>query len=259
MITAEPLESAWRLLGERLRQLALLDPQRAVFGADHHGYRFGPLVGAEALAEVEARLGCALPADLATLYRVLGDGGAGPDYGIRAVGRLEALSGERPFPGVAVLRAAWTDPDGCVEIPDEALTGLIAIMDQGCGHRACLVTCGEHPGAVVFLSADGDVADGPPDLRTLYGRWLDEKRTTFEAVRGWMETDMDLVAIEAALRERRLGYDAGSIIASIADVPKPVALFGRPGHMIFHGATQIPWFEGVLARWRQAKVPGTSI
>ena len=48
------------------------------------------------------------------------------------------------------------------------------------------------------------------------------------------------------------------MIASIADVPKPVELFGDPQHgsRIVHGAIQTPWYEDVLREWQERNLGG---
>ena len=48
------------------------------------------------------------------------------------------------------------------------------------------------------------------------------------------------------------------MIASIANVPKPVELFGDPQHgsRIVHGAIQTPWYEDVLREWQERNLGG---
>ena len=67
------------------RTLSLLreyDPEFEIFGAGKHRYRLLPTAAEADVAAFEALIGVALPADYRTFITQLGDGGAGPYYGV---------------------------------------------------------------------------------------------------------------------------------------------------------------------------------
>lgn len=105
----------------RLRTLKRLDLDCACFAARSHGYDLNPPVPEEEVARMEAKHGCRFPDDYRSFITELGNGGAGPAYGVfplgmqdhmRDVGPWEdgySLVGDlsKPFP----LRDAWNLPD----------------------------------------------------------------------------------------------------------------------------------------------------
>ena len=250
----------WGPILAKLERLRALDKQCQGFGAWRHRYRVRPPASAEDIRAAEGRVGVPLPQALRSYYTDVGDGGAGPFYGLLPGRALEGLRPAVPYPGADVLRKL--DPDAgklpsnpdYFEAPEEAITGLVAVVEQGCGHRTCLVATpaagGLPVGTVVDVSNDGYVIDTGLTLADLYHQWLDKELTAFEAVRDWMEAGKTFGEIQGHLAARFGRHDAGDRIASIADVRKPESLFGPGGNTRFHGASQFPWYEQVLLEWQ---------
>lgn len=65
-----------------LTQAHQIDTNCEMFGADHHQYRLNPPVPESFVREVEEACGFTLPKDYRRFITQVGDGGAGPDYGI---------------------------------------------------------------------------------------------------------------------------------------------------------------------------------
>ena len=65
-----------------LTQARQIDANCEMFGADHHQYRLNPPVPESFVREVEEACGFTLPSDYRRFITQVGDGGAGPDYGI---------------------------------------------------------------------------------------------------------------------------------------------------------------------------------
>ena len=63
----------------RARQM---DPECQMFGASKHQYRLNLPIEASFVRSVEAEYGFSLPEDYFRFITKIGDGGAGPDYGI---------------------------------------------------------------------------------------------------------------------------------------------------------------------------------
>ena len=107
-----------------------------------------------------------LPEDLKFFYSNFGDGGAGPHYGILPIKRLSGYKPQLPYQGVEELRNIAFDfepsSDEYFEVSHDEIQGLITIMNVGCGHEICLVSCSENNdeiGRVVNVSADGNVSE----------------------------------------------------------------------------------------------------
>jgi SMI1 / KNR4 family (SUKH-1) len=90
------------LILKQLDELRRLDVERRINGADDHHYSFGEPVEPELLGLVETTLGSTLPADYRCFLTELGDGGAGPYYGI--------LSLEESIIRSAAALPYWEEP-----------------------------------------------------------------------------------------------------------------------------------------------------
>ena len=65
-----------------------IDSGFELFGAKAHQYRLGPPVPEEFVRDVEEKCGFTLPEDYRRFITRVGDGGAGPDYGIAPFGEI---------------------------------------------------------------------------------------------------------------------------------------------------------------------------
>lgn len=141
-----------------------------VFGVEKHWFLLNPPLSQEQLSEIEARDGLYLPEDYRAFLLQLGDGGAGPYYGVPPL--QQALAGANPqeeFP------LAYPDP---TNLPfDDLKKGSLLICDQGCAYQARLIVLGPARGRVVYISTDGSA--NPYFVRDetfldWYERWLDD-------------------------------------------------------------------------------------
>jgi hypothetical protein len=102
-----------RLLGE----LGQTDRHRRVFGSGSHLYKLNPPLAVPVVAGFEARYGISLPGDYRSFITEIGDGGAGPSYGVLPFGKDDddrdwqggGLVGDpsKPFPH----STAWNLPE----------------------------------------------------------------------------------------------------------------------------------------------------
>ncbi len=153
----------------------------ASFGASQHRHELAPPISPEALADFEATLGLRLPEDYRAFLSCLGNGGAGPFYGLAPLGRWdteaepitdEALDDdaleawyERALPTrVADLRRDFVldGPFYSLELdlaekirrhhfpPHGAhrFDGCVLLCDVGCGESCFLVVRGPRAGEV---------------------------------------------------------------------------------------------------------------
>ena len=143
-----------------LTRLRATDPAMKRFGADAHGYRLNPpLTEPEAVA-VERWLGVTLPAEYRAFVTQVGDGGAGPGYGVHSLcdqmvaaqsaGKKARRRSERflepPDPARPFGRPMTVAEAG--RLGGFPTHGLIALCETGCGGAYCLVTAGFEPGWV---------------------------------------------------------------------------------------------------------------
>jgi hypothetical protein len=171
------LEEQMAELADELRQLRAADTEFRVFGSPSHRYVMRPVLSEQALRTFEAARGVRLPDDYRLFLGTVGDGAAGPSYGLQS---LETASrhnkpGE-PFPFVQPAdsdvvdeAAGWCrHQDGSQYITGDAVSqwqddgeaGVLEICDHGCAIYSYLVVTGPSRGAVWdgsdYLYSTGD-------------------------------------------------------------------------------------------------------
>jgi hypothetical protein len=171
---------------EKLQLASELDIKRAAFGASTHKYKVNPPLSEAEIVTAEQKYSMQLPDDYRTFLREVGNGGAGPYYGLFKLGEEDDGHGhttwerggligdlEAPFPH----REAWNLPDtfwaegpwsreyATVEEQDAAgeawdaqlidsywatsvMNGAIPICHCGCARRQWLVLTGSERGNV---------------------------------------------------------------------------------------------------------------
>lgn len=184
-----------------------------LFDVVGHRYQLGPRLGESDLAAVERRHSMALPEDYRAFLLQVGDGGAGPYYGLyplaRGIERAVEDALARPFPFTTPYVRPESAGEAAVEsfLKDvnraEHVQGALPLADFGCGIDALLVVTGAARGTLwlddrhsdngvwPLALVDGkvdclhafDVAyeGGDPgalqrcDFVTWYNDWLDER------------------------------------------------------------------------------------
>lgn len=169
-----------------LRHLAELDrrdPRRKVFGSGGHDYKLNPPLPVAVIETFEGRHGVSLPEDYRHFITEIGDGGAGPYYGVLPFGKDDddrdweggGLVGDpgRPFPHTTTwnLRDSFwegepdpppgtppEDEDRLMEAWDRQLErhywnpalmdGAVPICHKGCALRQWLVINGDQKGYI---------------------------------------------------------------------------------------------------------------
>lgn len=140
---------------------------------------------------------------------------------------MQARGQDLPMPAVEFS-------DENVEICRDDITGLIAIIEEGCGHRVCLLAQGKNTGWVYFLSNDGYLGRGDSSFAAYYEQWLDRLIGTYRALveRTSGGTDFEplleertSVTVEAGVQIHRpslwLDSEAVRRIASIRGIVRP--------------------------------------
>jgi hypothetical protein len=137
--------SKWKRVLEKLATTRALDRQCQAFGTEVHRYELHPTPTPQELKWAEEALGAPFPDELRTFYVEVGNGGAGPGYGIYPSGELKGYRPGDPYPGLEALTeaaraAGWNAEDEeCLRLPEGALAGLAGISDEGCGAETCVI------------------------------------------------------------------------------------------------------------------------
>jgi hypothetical protein len=173
-------------VGGRLDFLRRADPGFTRFGSEAHRYRLNRPLTESKVAAFEFRYSVSLPEDYRSFLLEVGDGGAGPFYGIFRLERSHLpdwcdddllpgfLAGE--FPHVQ----AWNDvgdfgPESEERYSDPAhIRGSLNLSHQGCGYMVRLVLSGSQRGTLWEDGRCSDMGITPfaPGFATWYLQWL---------------------------------------------------------------------------------------
>ncbi|MCJ0872496.1 SMI1/KNR4 family protein [Streptomyces sp. AP-93] len=178
-----------RAVRARLRQMAAEDPEATRHGAHHHRYELAPPLPEAEIGAFEEEHGCRLPPEYRSFVGRVGDGPAGPAYGLMplvtphsgadADGAAEGEWEDDRRPGRLGAPCPMREPrpfdEGQRFDPDEGLTlGTFVLADHGCGTYSRLVLNGLLTGQVWYLDQDfGSCTPASPDFRTWYTGWLE--------------------------------------------------------------------------------------
>jgi hypothetical protein len=200
----------------RIEMLAVADAGRRVFGASKHGYRVSVQHEDGAIERLEAAVGTPVSDAHRALLRVVGDGGAGPYYGLLSVeeslaritrrsGMLAGLARDCPLESDVPIgelvpqEPTWAEHVSRLESDpasedrfDELAAhygappfsdGVLPICDYGCGDFFFLVMRGPKRGSVWANCLDGATGLFNLDVDVLgfVERWLDRAETQVRA------------------------------------------------------------------------------
>ncbi|MFF2885944.1 SMI1/KNR4 family protein [Paenibacillus sp. NPDC057967] len=185
------------------------DAALAVFGASSHKYKVHEKLSAKELTDWEAKSGVTLPEPYKQFLTQVGNGGAGPYYGIYSLEKAASYTETHALAATCILHPGMTkekwnqliepltsDEDISDEEYDAArdrvLGGMLCIGTQGCEYDMYLVLNGEYRGRIVYTS------DFHPDhpfffvyedsFLDWYERWLDEMILDYET--SWFGSKM---------------------------------------------------------------------
>ena len=180
----------------KLDELRRRDPAFRIFGAAHHRYLLRPPEPERELAASERSYGIVLPAEYRAFLRELGNGGAGPFYGLfQFVGEdSENITDIGALADPFLHRDAWApaplDEEASREERDaydlryfeaRGSAGMLYLCHMGCAMRTFLVVNGPCAGQV-WYDGSVDYAGVEPLLRadgvrhmfaSWYLEWLD--------------------------------------------------------------------------------------
>ena len=83
------MENICEEIKQKLEELKALDTELGIFGASSHKYDLNPVINEQEIGEFEQRFSCKLPASYKLFLTTLGNGGAGPSYGLFPLGFMD--------------------------------------------------------------------------------------------------------------------------------------------------------------------------
>ena len=188
-----------------LKQARSIDSKCGLFGSAKHKYQLNPPIRASFVRTLEEKYGFTLPDDYFRFITEIGDGGAGPDYGIEPFADLVKKSQDQyaekyqedyrnslknafaPRPmsadeindfAIATQATYKKNPDKyfIYEKPNDMLCnldGFYVLGTQGCQWDFGLITAGEMRGKVFVTDNEGAYCLVANSFEEFYQNWLD--------------------------------------------------------------------------------------
>ena len=164
---------------ELLEKAKKVDSEYKVFGANKHKYQLNPPVSMDEVLALETDFHIKLPDDYVYFLTEIGNGGAGPYYGLYSLEELRQRQNCRkqddklnPVIDDSLSREMWNelmeqmdtaDDDLYDEIEQRINTGFFIIGTQGCTYDNLLMCRGSEAGKIVYIDWNLEI-DYPPFL-----------------------------------------------------------------------------------------------
>jgi hypothetical protein len=193
----DALDEQLARIEQKLRIVQQRPAARKALGERQHGFHMGPKLGVVQVAEFEHKHGIQLPDGYRAFLTHVGNGGAGPYYGVLPLERwatapLEYFEDERELPPDLLSRASplrdgltgidWVELLGGAPRPRfdpkqwHPYQGTITIGHLGGTYYGLLVVSGPTRGRVCTVDLDMQAPKFAPQREFLdwYEAWLDE-------------------------------------------------------------------------------------
>ena len=157
-------------LAHALRQLRERDKRFRVFGSSSHKYISGPKLREAHLKKFEQEHCIRLPEDLRLFLQRIGNGGAGPFYGLEPLDKAAQYGDlSKPFPFTQATDF-YADDTTEIDARDEH-PGALLLCEEGCASYNYLIVNGPAYGTV--WTADEDFYPTGLSFTLWYRRWLE--------------------------------------------------------------------------------------
>ncbi len=203
------LQAQLNAIQHKLELVKAQDTEYTEFGSSSHRYEMKSVISKTKLEKWQLKHGVTLPEPFAEFLMTIGNGGAGPYYGVYSLQKATSYTEEPALSLPSILRprmskAEWngliapliSDEDISDEQYEQTrsqiLGGMLCIGTQGCDYDMYLVLDGPYRGRLVYTN---DFYEDAPfffvyDLTFLdwYERWLDEILLDYD--RAWFGSRM---------------------------------------------------------------------
>ncbi len=169
---------------ELLDKARKVDSEYKVFGSDRHKYQLNPPVSMDEVLKVEAEFNIKLPEDYVYFLTEIGNGGAGPYYGLYSLEELRKNQyciqdiNLKPVIDNHLSKEIWNDLMEQMDTDDDDLydeikqhinTGIFIIGTQGCTYDNLLMCKGSETGNIVYI--DWNLESEYPPVLTKMSFW----------------------------------------------------------------------------------------
>ncbi|MGC5327662.1 SMI1/KNR4 family protein [Brevibacillus sp. SYSU BS000544] len=198
---------------QKLDYLKELDARYKVFYSKRHRYQFNPVLTKEEIQLFENKYAISLPEDYRDFLMNVGNGGAGPSYGLIPLVEYNDVTDEpisheslaKPFP----YTSDWKNHDDEEDLRENDRQGTITLCDHGCGVYHILVISGPEKGKVWYdARCDGyGMGRVANSFLSWYEDWLDRAIKEIEEhrkVRDIFECTIDHVSGSGYGREVKI-------------------------------------------------------
>lgn len=180
-------------LRDLIAEAGRVDAGRQVFGAGKHQYRLGPVLALEEIRRVETQRQMKFPEEYVFYLTQVGDGGAGPYYGLYPFEKVLAQV-QNPYLGQIFEHTVTTGTTGeqwreymrrCDELTESAekdiqheydcklYSNMIPIGTQGCTYDNMLMLSGEDAGRILYFDWNMMEESPPFDTGMTFLEWME--------------------------------------------------------------------------------------
>lgn len=165
-----------------------LDCNGEIFGVRGHKYILNPVVSMDEVREFENKYGIKLPEEYVFFLTKVGNGGAGPYYGLYSLEKLSSyLQYDNAICNKEIInneltKESWKslfdecddyDDDEYEDITDKISGGLLVIGTQGCTYDNLLMLSGSEAGKIVYIDWNLDPDYGPVLIDMTFLEWYE--------------------------------------------------------------------------------------
>jgi len=181
-LSAEHADYIHALIGKA----AQADKSCKVFGSSEHKYQLSPAVSIKRVRQFEEKHQVRLPDEYVFFLTMVGNGGAGPFYGLYSLDRLEnsgniCSSEEKPaFIDKNLTREAWAakmkemeDNEKYDFLMEELAEGMLVIGTQGCTFDTLLMCKGSERGKIVYIDWNLEEDEPPYFTHMTFLEWYE--------------------------------------------------------------------------------------
>lgn len=170
---------------ELLNKANEVDREYKVFGASKHKYKLNSPASMDEIRALEAELNITFPEEFVYFYTEIGNGGAGPYYGLYSLEGIKRNCDSKQNDSIQPLidsnlsNATWyklmeqmeADDDACDEIYQQVSSGVVIIGTQGCTFDNLLMFKGSEAGKIVYIDWNLESEYPPVLTRMSFLEW----------------------------------------------------------------------------------------